>query len=656
MRRFSIAAVVALTLLLALNAFAVTPGPTITTTAPIFLAGTTTNTYLNSITVTVNPGTASTCYYLTGTSTVPPASPTNLTGTACATPIVFTATTPAALTTFEVKAINYDAFGKASAVVSKSFIVATQLSTPTFALVSGTTNDYKITAAASDWVPCSSTVTASCATVYYNIDGSAAPTTKSLKYNPNPTTGNGYVTWNTGETIQAIAVETGYETSAVGTQGGGSAVAGAFITSGSSAQFNTFALAAAGPLGNGVGGACGPFHWTIKSNNSGTGVVDDGITIPGSTSGVAVVDARSGSTPTDIGSPVWVVWNTANGQPACNAADVAAVTNGCTVVNPPTKLCMYAAVDSAVGVRNFMNSNLSIPASFVSFISPAGTAGANVMDPFWDKTNSATKDLALPSVVLNALQGQSFTAGNTDIRPEDAKFATTRALGTVNTTLTGLGYGPGPIGITIFSSQTTTSTNIINVADFALTGSDPITGAKQNPYVTLTIGAAPVVVFVNTANTTAGHFGDPTFGGSISRFALGQVLNGNFTHTSSVTGKACPTGDACGIQTFTREPTSGTYNTMEWSVVASKEIASSQEVGVSSTSGFIGNTYVPACTSTTTPACTPTVPAHWLSNSSTNPLYLFAANGSSRQRAIGTGEHITAAAGTSDGFGYSFWG
>jgi hypothetical protein len=87
----------------------------------------------------------------------------------------------------------------------------------------------------------------------------------------------------------------------------------------------------------------------------------------------------------------------------------------------------------------------------------------------------------------------------TDLRPEDALYATTRALGKLNTTTwSGLGYiGPtSNIGAPIYTAQGTgTSATPVK---FALSGkADPITKIVVPAYTTIPVGAEPVIFVLN---------------------------------------------------------------------------------------------------------------------------------------------------------------
>jgi len=187
-----------------------------------------------------------------------------------------------------------------------------------------------------------------------------------------------------------------------------------------------------------------------------------------------------------------------------------------------------------------------------------------------------------------------FNSGHTDVRPEDALFATTRALSSYNTTngLTGLGYnqaacgstgtGAATVGCPLFDAFGQNS--VFFVLNFALSGADPYTGATPVPaYTTVSLGASPLVVFVNNADSTNSlGFGMQQTGNStgylfknINRKVLAHIFDG----TDSCTGDLLPTtptpagyaGKIAGagqpIQVNLRELLSGTYNAFEYTGV-----------------------------------------------------------------------------------------
>jgi len=339
---------------------------------------------------------------------------------------------------------------------------------------------------------------------------------------------------------------------------------------GSSAMFNLSAL------GGYSSTACGTNIWTKKSS---------------STAPIGGVDQRPGGAPLQPGN-VWIEWNSAQ-----------------------TTICAYLTVDSAVGDEMFFavpKFTLSIDPSWVN------SSGSNLIPTLTDTT--------LPQTIYNALNNQPFNGAATDVRPEDALFEVNRCLAPLDpVNYTGLGYGPGPVGQPIEDSFNSPPTSATPVA-FALTGQDPISGGQIPPWTTTSVGAEPVIVFVNTTSTGSGHFGSSQFT-NIDRWELAEVLNGTLTRTRDITNVAGLPD--VGIPVLLREPTSGTYTTMEFNVPRNVEINSTQELNVN-----------PA-------VCNP--------GDCGNPLNIQYASGGSRRRVIGTGEMVKEGGLIEDAFGYAFW-
>jgi hypothetical protein len=339
-----------------------------------------------------------------------------------------------------------------------------------------------------------------------------------------------------------------------------------FNGAGSSAQFNTWAFAASltSPA------ICGTRNWT-------------------KTNGGVVHDSRLSTIPDNKGN-IWIVWDNDSN---------------------PTTICSYISVDSGVGVRAFF----AVPtATLVLNSSDNGSAGDNLVP------HPCRADVSLPAAVFNALQGAAFNAAMTDIRPEDALFATNRALAPLTQNRSGLGYGPPPVGQPILSAFSSKSAVPVQ---FALSGTDPISGQMINfTYQTSTTGASPVVVFANSTLTGLGHLGNILFT-NIPRFVLGWTLNGNLSRGRDLVTTVA-TLPSVGMHVMLREPISGTYNTMEFCIPRSLEINSSQENNV-------------------------TPPAD-------NPLNQTYASGGTRQRVIGTGEMVSEVGSHADALGYAFWG
>jgi hypothetical protein len=357
------------------------------------------------------------------------------------------------------------------------------------------------------------------------------------------------------------------------------------VLAGSSAMWQSMALAAYKSGACVSGGTAPCFHYTAKNFN----LSDGRPTVKG------------GSTAVDLGN-VWIVW------------DSAATTN----------VWAFIKVDSGVGDRCYFaqphcNVNIS------SFPVPANLISSTL----WGDSSS---DSTPPASVSALFTGGSLlvTSAATDIRPEDALFATCRAnskLGGGVDSLAGLGYGVNASGVCAafgaplanlegsdILSAYPGSTQTAHVLAFALSGKDPFTGTTIPTYSTTSVGAAPIVFITERTG------------------ALSTVTNVTDAEVQSVFGGSNCNADAFGapsspIQAFQREPLSGTMNTTEYSVFRYWNVSGvSQETGVNAT----------------------------------NPLAKPCTAGGSRYRAIGTSEMVSSVqnSGTNygtDGIGYAFF-
>jgi hypothetical protein len=372
---------------------------------------------------------------------------------------------------------------------------------------------------------------------------------------------------------------------------------------GSSALFLEMGQAAA--LSPSIGASC---SWTV---GKGT---------------VSAIDNRAGVGLTEAGQ-AWVTWGPGSGTCAAPAGSY--------------NVYAYLQTDSTVGNRCI----LAAPACTMTFpVSAAGTAGAGLLSP--------VSDTPLPAAVRSALSGASFNTSGTDIRPEDAKFATNRALTDCGTPVTGvagsqylgLGYAVSPgshIG-TAIKGSTAGGGSSFNVVDFNLTGSDPISGNAVSKFAVYDVGAVPVVVFVNPGNQTG--FGSLLVQ-NLPRAVLAGYLDGTYGRTSDAISETYSSSNTTTSTVFLREPLSGTYNTMEYSIPNNVQLQSSQDVGLNTgyALGGLGNNL---CSGVTV-------------NTAQNPLNDAASRGSLtsyRYRAIGTGNEIAAVLSHVDSLGYSFWG
>lgn len=302
---------------------------------------------------------------------------------------------------------------------------------------------------------------------------------------------------------------------------------------------------------------------------------------------------------------IWVTW-TLVGTSDCTA------TMGTTI-----NVYAYVQTDSVVGDKCFFAN----PQCTLTLPSTEETGGTDLLLA----PSPAIFNATLPGPVQAALNGKSVTAAGTDIRPEDAKFASKRMFTACGTTLTrepfqtgtystaGLGYQGTKAGIGI-QVKSSFDTSLFNVLDFNLTGTDPITGKTLSGVFAVTgLGAQPMMITVSGVTPGSGILKAT----DISRGTLAQFLDG----TLGRVGDIVQSTDTTAVETVVREPLSGTYNTTEYSIPNTLDSKTSQEAG--------------NCSGTA---------VH------TNPLNLNSANGkvagATRQRAIGTSQMVKALAGT----------
>ena len=455
------------------------------------------------------------------------------------------------------------------------------------------------------------------------------------------------------------------------------------VAVGSSAQFNATAFAAQAIINAQAGSQFNLF--SVKGKDTA------------STPTSQIVDSRVSTNPSDSAT-MWVAWD------------------GGSTADAACHVWVYFSVDSSVGVKDFMAYGKIGTKSYAFAYGQLsglmdGNSGAwcgsscsqNKVFGLSD-TNLYNSGDNLPTSIIAALNKIPstdasapsycasgvfcyFNAAATDIRPEDALYATTRALSNYDTkSLNGLGYNStgcggdgltpsGKVGCTIYTSQGTGSK--FNVITFKLSGTDPISSGSIPASETLSVGAAPVLVFVN--NGDASGFG--SLSGSnyvytnINRFTLSQVFQGNLSRTTDLlTSGASTTPGGVPIQAIVREPLSGTYNTFEFTGVrtltGSGNPIAVKTVNVNVTSNAWGGQELGNNPATlnflTNPTDCPTTGFPTGSVQCTDPLLISTASGGKRIRAIGTGEEVPAvvnantgqsgsASAAPDGIGYSFW-
>jgi hypothetical protein len=447
-----------------------------------------------------------------------------------------------------------------------------------------------------------------------------------------------------------------------------------FVGAGSSAQFNTFAYAAKVSLAL-------PNFWTTTAGQ--------------------LQDTRYGTPPVDSGLTAWVAWD---GNNVCN-------------------VYAYFSIDSAIGVKDFFATAKSVApgkgvygavfgvpgtwtsaagANAVPGITDTGALPAN-LQTFLTTSPAPTTATQIPQPgcgQIGTLGGTTiycfFNAGFTDIRPEDALYATARALSSYSTTsgLSGLGYNQATCGF-VDSNQgcpiydSFKKGKIFQILNFKLTGTDPKTTATVPVYTTLSTGAAPIVVLVSNTDTGSLGLGSTTSGSynftNINRAVLSNVFQG----TTSCSGDLLPSPQGAGqpLDIIVREPLSGTYNTFEFTAV--RTLAGSAATTVKqnqiSTKTWISNdssgqefdpfgnlTLGPATNFTDTTNCDQTSGNRYATGAVAcgdplyNPLNTCGTGSVTayKARGIGTGEEVKATLGldnvsgglsVSDGIGYAFW-
>jgi len=375
-----------------------------------------------------------------------------------------------------------------------------------------------------------------------------------------------------------------------------------FVGAGSSAQWQPAALGAdalaikeVADQGN-TGTAC-PYHWTANSS-------------------AVIVDSRDSRIQHEPGN-TWMVWIA-----PCSPNDGSGT---------PTDLWLDISVDSTVGVRTFLAQETTGSGAQVQVTTTA--AQNKIKQALWADNNA---DVALNAAVLstvNATGGVHVNAGLTDIRPEDALFATTRSLAALNqTTWAGLGYKGVTvnIGASIFTSRGT-GTNATPIK-FALSGVDPISKITVRSFKTVPIGAAPIIFLAN--NSTGTPFALDLATHITVTAATDKPLAHLFDGTTACTtgnpafSGGTPPSPAANLTLFLREPLSGTMNTTEFGLFrTAHNTKDSQEVGIANPLGPPGNPLNQTC----------------------------AGGGGSRQRGIGTGEIRDAVKATAYSIGYIFF-
>lgn len=347
----------------------------------------------------------------------------------------------------------------------------------------------------------------------------------------------------------------------------------------------------------------------------------------GSGAGAKATDTSTGTSLSDSGN-AWAVWVPAiSGNILGSTGKVLGHTYyACSDATQPTpsKVYGYLQTDSVVGNRCLFNA---INSASCTLIYPTTTpTNANLIAT----AKNLIVEVPLPPSVATSLTGLPNAAG-TDIRPEDAEFATTRALTPCGATeytsggttysiapYLGLGYNAGDKIHDGFGAGKS-----FNVIPFSLSAS----------YNVQSVGIDPMIVAINSTDAPGTGLSD-THITSISKLQLAEYLDGSVGSSAALIPVGIANVDQP-VTTIIREPLSGTYNTMEYNVPNSVSLQTSQDVG----------------------ALQPAAQQN-CSGSSVGSYSLNApAQGEgTRIRAIGTGQEVSKILATNDSLGYAFWG
>jgi hypothetical protein len=345
----------------------------------------------------------------------------------------------------------------------------------------------------------------------------------------------------------------------------------------------------------------------------------------GKTPNIVARDSRFGSTYDEQGN-FWVAWGPGTGSCATPAGSF--------------DVYSYEQLDSVIGDRCFfMVDSGGVSGCTQIFSITAGTAGGNKIP--------GLTDTAIPGSVVTAIQNQRYNWAGTDVRPEDAKFASVRMFTPCNALLprqffnqdsyftSGLGYASGTANVGVdIQEDSSAGTSVFHVLDFNIFGNDPQTSKPVPAYQTFSIGAQPIIVGVAPASDTAGIAGATDING----FTLTLFFQGILGRTTDMFG---PTTTKA-VDVYVREPLSGTYNTFEYSIPNGTQYHASEDYANCNSSGTVAQN--PMGTGATTgfnigvPSIGGVTPG--------------------RHRAIGTGHMVAAInAGTSTNnrMGYFFW-
>jgi hypothetical protein len=305
--------------------------------------------------------------------------------------------------------------------------------------------------------------------------------------------------------------------------------------------------------------------------------------------------SSDGATATTEKGNFWIVWGP-NGS--------------CATPDTSNPIYMYTSLDSVLGDRGYFESDPGISggcaagAGYCQILSLGGTdntcpgtvgtlgggcqnlLSANPPTGFANMNDNAPIPASLQTLINNA----HWNWAGTDIRPEDALFATFRALSSCNAWIArqpfdlivrytqGLGYTDGATVQDAFSGGKT-----FHIKNFGISGSDPLSGGAIPGYTVTTVGAQPIIIGVSplTSLSASGIANASDIPGYVAANFFSGVL-GRASDLLSTSGTAI---DNWAVTALVREPVSGTYNTFEYGAINNSQFHVSQDLGNCTSSG-----------------------------------------------------------------------
>ena len=406
-----------------------------------------------------------------------------------------------------------------------------------------------------------------------------------------------------------------------------------FIGGGSSALFLELGQAAAVSVGGAHANAfCIYAH---KSSNLNAG------------STVKAQDNRLGPAATTESGDFWIVWGPTGGS--CATPDLA---------NP---FYMYTNLDSVLGDRGYFEVDPGVGGGCAAgpgycqllslaapdLVCPGAGCPDNLLNvnPPAAPFNNLANNAAPPAALISAINNAHWNWAGTDIRPEDAKYATFRVLTACNAFINrqpfdqilrqtqGLGYSAGNTFSDDFGAGKS-----FHVKDFNISGNDPVTNQPVPAFTTVPVGAQPIIIAVGPNPSPSGA--GIALASDIPAFVAANFFSGVLVRATDLLGPTAPFA----VSALVREPLSGTYNTFEYGAINNSQFHVSMDLNNCGGGGPPGN-----------------------------PLHIVSGNGVGleggavqgfRRRVIGTGQMVSTLQGSVEGggnqpsktqIGFFFW-